>query len=125
MTSPDPSVGHRWLHSPHYAQFGDTYGTRYLALSDCWCHGKVGVDMDPREVVDRRPEGVGLQRVIGDNPMGDSGTMGRLDSPPGYIREVDQGNRKADENLALMMVGCKVMGIEPPTRDHNAGQLLL
>ena len=85
MTSPDPSVGCHQLHSPRYTQFGDRYGTRYLALSDCWCYGKVGVDMDLREVVDRRPEGVGLQRVIGDNPMGDSGTAGRLDSPPGYI----------------------------------------
>ena len=125
MTSPDPSVGRRWLHSPCYAQFSDRYGTRYLALSDCWCHEKVGVNMDPREVVDRRPEGVGLQRVIGDNPMGDSGTVGRLDSTPGCIREVDQGNRKADENLALMMVGHKVIGIKPPKRDQNADQLLL
>ena len=86
MMSPDPSVGCCWFHSPCYMQFGDGYGTHCLGLSDCWCHGKVGVDTDPKKVVDRRPEGVGLQRVIGNNPMGDSGTAGRLDSPPGYMR---------------------------------------
>ena len=32
---------------------------------------------------------------------------------------MDQGNRKADKNLALMMVGHKVIGIKLPTRDQN------